>query len=64
MSISKVEKMVETYLNGNVSDFKKWLKKASKKDTLDAIIMIGNYWHKTEGAGGYEAAIRIIYQYL
>jgi len=38
MSTNKVEEMVETYLNGNISDFKKWLKKASKKDILDAVI--------------------------
>ena len=28
---------VDTYQNGNISDFKKWLKRASKKDVLDAI---------------------------
>jgi hypothetical protein len=28
---------VETYVNGNYSDFKAWLKRASKLDILDAI---------------------------
>jgi len=28
---------IDTYINGNISDFKKWLKKCSKLDMLNAI---------------------------
>ena len=39
-----VNDAIETYLNGNISDFKKWLKKASKIDILDAIeVATGQY---------------------
>jgi hypothetical protein len=33
----KIMEVVETYANGNISDFKKWLKKCSKLEMLDAI---------------------------
>ena len=33
-SVNKVEEMVESYINGNVSDFKKWLKKTKKAISL------------------------------
>lgn len=28
---------VDTFQNGNISDFKSWLKRAKKKDILDAV---------------------------
>ena len=34
---------VETLLNGNISEFKKWLKKARKLDMLDAIEYAQNH---------------------
>lgn len=35
---------IDTLENGNISDFKAWLKRASKKDVLDAIeYYTGNY---------------------
>ena len=44
MSISKVEEMVETYLNGNISDFKRWLKNsATKVDIVDTIIHLASF---------------------
>ena len=33
----KIREMVETFTNGNISVFKKWLKGCSKLDMLDAI---------------------------
>ena len=33
----KTEEAVDTYHNGNISDFKAWLKKSSKLDILHAI---------------------------
>ncbi|MCR4334569.1 MAG: hypothetical protein NUV47_02490 [Patescibacteria group bacterium] len=45
MSINKVEEMVETYLSGNISDFKKWLKtSATKQDIVDTIGTLVNHW--------------------
>jgi hypothetical protein len=32
-----IEEMVETYLNGNISDFKKWLKHI---DTLEMLYLV------------------------
>jgi len=32
---------VETFINGNISTFKTWLKRASKADVLDAIEYYG-----------------------
>ena len=33
----KTEEAIETLLNGNISDFRKWLKRCSKLDMLNAI---------------------------
>lgn len=36
---------IDTYINGNISDFKKWLKRAKKSAILDAI----EYYSATYG---------------
>ena len=36
---------VDTYFNGNISDFKKWIIRAHKVDLLDAL----DYYHFTYG---------------
>jgi len=36
---------IDTYINGNISDFKKWLKYAKKSSILDAI----EYYSATYG---------------
>lgn len=48
MSMNKVEEMVESYLNGNVSDFKKWLKhRATKKEVIGVITALINFsWYR------------------
>lgn len=43
---------VQTLINGNVSDFKKWLKHASKAQMLEALTLYAEY----EG-GRYSVAI-------
>ncbi len=50
MSIGKVEEMVETYLNGNISDFKRWLKKTSKKNIVIAIEILNVSAHSNTGS--------------
>lgn len=65
MSTTKViEEMVETYLNGNISDFKKWLKKTNKSNVILALQILGDYYYQENQRIGYEKAARIIYQYL
>lgn len=60
----KVEEMVETYINGNVSDFKRWLKKANKKDVIMALQILGAYYYEENQRTGYEKAVRVFYHYL
>lgn len=67
MSINKVEEMVESYINGNISDFKKWLKKASKKDILVSVQILASYYVANEGKNwqrGYELAVTTVFNYL
>ena len=53
-----VYEAVDTYQNGNISDFKKWLKRASKKDILDAVeYYSGNY-------GSRHIIINVMREYL
>lgn len=61
----KVNEMVEAYFNGNISDFKFWIKKkANKKEVILATQILGNkYWEQGE-RGGYEKAVRIVYHCL
>lgn len=35
--------MVETYLNGNVSVFKKWIKHTTKRNIILAVDILNNY---------------------
>lgn len=37
MKQSKINATIETYINGNISDFRQAVKKASKKDLLELI---------------------------
>lgn len=67
MSINKVEEMVESYINGNISEFKKWLRKASKKDILIAVQVLASHYVANEGMNwqyGYELAVSIVFNYL
>jgi hypothetical protein len=34
----QIEDAIENYRNGNISAFKNWLKRASKRDLIDAIV--------------------------
>ena len=57
--------MVESYLNGNISDFKRWLKKTNKQNVILALQILGDYYYVREDQrNGYEKAVRIIYHYL
>lgn len=44
MRTNKVEEAVMNYYNGNISDFRSWLKKASKSDMLDAIDLFHSHY--------------------
>ena len=58
MSISKTEEMVETYLNGNISDFKKWLKKTSKSNVVMAVEILNSL--NPHGRTGSEIVYRLL----
>ena len=65
MSINKVEEMVETYLNGNISDFKKWLKGgATKVDVVDTIIHLASFYGVDTDGYRYIESAGIIRNYL
>jgi len=44
MGTDEIEEEVEGLINGNISNFKRWLKKCSKEDMLTAIFI---YHYKT-----------------
>jgi len=52
------EEAIDTLINGNISDFKKWLKRTSKKDLLNAVEYYGNNYGKRY------IIIKIIISYL
>lgn len=47
MANKQTQEAVDTYVCGNISDFKVWLKKASKLEVLEAIeYYSGNYGNR------------------
>lgn len=52
---AQVEEMAESYLNGNISDFKNWIKKTNKINIVLTIALFNNI-----GKDG----IDIVYRYL
>lgn len=48
MASKRTQEAIDTYVNGNVSDFKAWLKTARKSEILAAI----EYYSGTVGYGG------------
>lgn len=65
MSLNKVEEMVESYLNGNISDFKRWLKtSATKIDVVHAIIVLASYIGAETDGYNYIESAGIIQNYL
>jgi len=58
MASKRTQEAVDTYVNGNISDFKVWLKRASKLDILEAIeYYFANY-------GGRHQIINMMHLYL
>ena len=53
--ITKIEEMVMTYINGNRSDFKQWLKK-TKKSNIPLVIDALNSMN--------EDGVDVVYRYL
>lgn len=61
MNSNKVEEMVETYLNGNISDFKKWLKKTRKSNIPIVIELLNTYSERLrDGRSGSEIVYRLL----
>lgn len=58
MSLRIVEEMVETYLNGNISDFKKWLKKTTKSNVVVAVEILNSL--NTYGKTGSQIVYRLL----
>lgn len=58
MSINKVEETVGSYLNGNISDFKRWLKKTSKSNVVAAVEILNGL--NTYGRTGSEIVYRLL----
>ena len=60
MSINKVEEMVESYINGNISSFKKWLRKTKKSNIPIVIELLDNYPKKYLIGTGAETVYRLL----
>lgn len=61
MSINKVEEMVESYINGNIGYFKKWLKKTKKSNIPIVIDLLDSYSEKLRGGrSGSELVYRLL----
>lgn len=46
-TITKFDEMIETIINGNISDFRKWLKGLKKADLLSFVSFCEHYEHLT-----------------
>jgi hypothetical protein len=50
----RIKQTAETYLNGNISDAKKTVKRMNKADFLELIAILSDYYY---GDGDYRRAI-------
>lgn len=57
----KVGEMVESYINGNISDFRKWLKKTKKNNIPIVIEILDSY---SENLRGGKNGSLIVYNLL